>query len=177
MLVESILQGDIYMKRTVVLMLVFVMMFVIVAPASAASPVVNTYEVDNNYVVYDNTLCPGISISKHEVFTVRETLYFDKQGNLNRIKVHADGIDSFYNTANPGVVLSGHFMVNFEVDPVTGEFLPGTGVSFHITAPGYGTVLVQAGRWVNFPDGHIAGKDSFVDPKDVEQFCSILGGN
>jgi hypothetical protein len=35
MLVESILQGDISMKRTVVLMLVFAMMFVIVAPASA----------------------------------------------------------------------------------------------------------------------------------------------
>ena len=60
---------------------------------------------------------PGhTSISKHEVFTVRETHYFDKQGNLNRIKVHADGIDNFYNTANPDVVLSGHFMVNFEVD-------------------------------------------------------------
>ena len=37
MLVESILQGDISMKRTVVLMLVFVMMFVMVAPASAGS--------------------------------------------------------------------------------------------------------------------------------------------
>ena len=156
------------MKHAIVLMVVFVMMLVMVAPASAGPPEVITYEVDNIYVAYDNTLCPGISISKHEIFTVRETLYYDKQGNLSRIKGHVDGIDSFYNTDNPGVVLSGHFVVNFEVDPLTGEFLSVTGVPFHITAPGYGTVLVQAG---------LAGKNSFVDPKDIEQFCSILGGN
>jgi hypothetical protein len=41
MLVKSILQGDISMKRIVVLMLVFVMMFVVVAPASADAPRAN----------------------------------------------------------------------------------------------------------------------------------------
>jgi hypothetical protein len=51
------------------------------------------------------------------------------------------------------------------------------GAPYKITAPGYGTVLVLAGKWVTYPDGHIAGKDSLVDPKDVGQFCSILAGN
>ena len=51
------------------------------------------------------------------------------------------------------------------------------GAPYKITAPGYGTVLVLAGKWVTYPDGHIAGKDSSVDPKDVGQFCSILAGN
>jgi hypothetical protein len=177
MLVESILQGGISMKPTVFLMLVFVMMFVMVAPASAGSPIVETIEVDDDVVAYDNTLCPGIVIRKHEVYTLRLTSYFDKQGNLNRIKGHVDGFDNFYNPANPDVVLSGHFVVNFEIDLLTGEIRPATGIPFHITAPGYGTVLVQAGRWVIYPDGHVAGKDSMIDPKDVAQFCSIMAGN
>jgi hypothetical protein len=50
------------------------------------------------------------------------------------------------------------------------------GAPYKITAPGYGTVLVRAGRWVSYPDGHVAGKDSYVDPKDVEEFCSIPTG-
>ena len=177
MLVESILQGDISMKPTVVLMLVFVMMFVTVTPASAGSPVVELIEVDDDVVAYDNTLCPGIVIRKHEVYTLRLTNYFDKQGNLKLIKGYADGFDNYYNPANPDVVLSGHFVVNFEIDLQTGEIRPATGIPFHITAPGYGTVLVLAGRWVVYPDEHVAGKDSLIDPKDVAQFCSIMAGN
>jgi hypothetical protein len=50
------------------------------------------------------------------------------------------------------------------------------GAPYKITAPGYGTVLVRAGLVIS-PNGHVAGKDSFVDPKDVGQFCSILAGN
>jgi hypothetical protein len=163
------------MKPAFVLPLVFVMMFVMVAPASAGPPDVNTYYIDETSPYQDNP-CPGVNIWKHEVYTVRETLYFDKQGYVKSINGHADGIDSFYNPANPDVVLSGHFVVNFEVDPQTGEYLRITGAYYHITAPGYGTVLVRAGLVIS-PNGHVAGKDSFVDPKDVGQFCSILAGN
>jgi hypothetical protein len=88
-----------------------------------------------------------------------------------------DGIDNFYNTDNPGVELSGNFVVNLESDPDF-NLLSVTGVPDHITAPGYGTVLVRAGgQWAIDPDGHIAGKDPFIDPKDVEQFCSIMAGD
>jgi len=163
------------MKPVVVLLVVFVMMLVMVAPASAGPPEVITNEVENVYEPYDDTLCPGISISKHEIYTERLTFYYDNQGILKRVLGHVDGIDSFYNIANPGVVLSGHFVVNFELD-ADFNTLSVTGVPYHITAPGYGTVLVRAGLWESYPDGHIAGKDSLVDPKDVAQFCSILGG-
>jgi hypothetical protein len=112
------------------------------------------------------------------MFTERLTLQYDNMGNLKRIHAHVDGVDNFYNFDKPGVVLSGHFVGNFEVDPKTWELLSATGVPYHITAPGYGTVLVGAGRWeVTYPDGHVAGKDSNIDPKDVEQFCSIMAGN
>jgi hypothetical protein len=50
------------------------------------------------------------------------------------------------------------------------------GAPYKITAPGYGTVLVRAGLVIS-PNGHVAGKDSFVDPKDLNQFCSIMSGN
>jgi hypothetical protein len=121
---------------------------------------------------------PGRKYLETRSFTIRLTSYFDNQGNVRRIQGHADGIDNYYNPDNPGVVLSGHFVANFEVDLQTGEFLSVTGVPYKITAPGYGTVFVRAGRWgVGFPDGHVSGKDSLVDPKDVEQFCSILAGD
>jgi hypothetical protein len=57
---------------------------------------------------------------------------------------------------------------------VTGELFE-TGVPYHITVPGYGTVLVRAGRW--FGDGHLAGKDSLDDPQDVAQLCALLAGD
>ena len=166
------------MRPAVVFSFVLVMMLLVVAPVSAGPPVVVTTEYDIDYAAYDNTLCPGISIHNHEVYTERLTLYYNNKGNLKRIQGHVDGIDNLYNFDNPGVVLSGHFAGNFELDPQTWELLSVTGVLYHITAPGYGTVLVRAGRWeVTYPDGHVAGKDSYIDPKDVEQFCSIMAGD
>jgi hypothetical protein len=166
------------MKRAFALPLVFVLMLLMVVPVSAGPPVVVTTEHDIDYAAFDKTLCPDISIHNHEIYTERLTFYYDNEGNLKRIRGHVDGVDNLYNFDNPGVVLSGHFTVNFELHPQTFELLSATGVPYHITAPGYGTVLVRAGRWeVTYPDGHVAGKDSLIDPKDVEQFCSIMAGD
>lgn len=88
-----------------------------------------------------------------------------------RQQIHATGTDNFYNPMNPSVVLSGHFVHNFWLNIRTGAVTE-NGVPYHINVPGYGTVLVEAGRW--FADGRVVGKHSFSDSNDMTQFCSLL---
>lgn len=162
------------MKPAVVLALALVFALLIAVPASAAPPVVETGGMDMDYVAFDPSPCPGIEIRDHEVLTYRMTFFSDNQGNPVRTQIHIEGTDKFYNPANPDVVLSGHFVANFDINELTGEQSE-HGVPYHITVPGYGTVLLRAGLW-DF-DGHTAGKDSLLDPQDMEQFCSLLAGD
>jgi hypothetical protein len=106
---------------------------------------------------------------------LRFTSYSDNQGNLRRVMIHASGIDNLYNPEKPGFELtSRHFTGNLDVDLQTEAWVNGRGVPYHITVPGFGTVLLRAGRWTAYPDDHIAGKDSEIDPKDMAQLCSLL---
>jgi hypothetical protein len=162
------------MKPSFALLLATALVLLLAVPVSATPPVVQTGSGDIDYVAFDSEPCPGIVIRDHEVYTYTITSFFDNQGNLVRTQIHAIGTDNLYNPLNPDVVLSGHFVHNFLIDERTGEQTD-FGVPYHITVPGYGTVLVEAGRW--FPDGRSVGKHSFGDPKDLEQFCSLLAGD
>ena len=163
------------LPRVLTLVLLVLLALTPTGAASAAAPVVVTDSVDVDEPTAFQP-CPGIEVRDHEVFTVRVTYYFDNDGNMLRFKYHAIGTDNFYNQQNPGVVLSGSFTHNGEIDLRTGES-KSTGIPIHITVPGYGTVLVLAGHWSVFPDDHLAGKDSFEDPEDIAVFCSLLAGN
>ena len=162
------------MKSAFALPLALVFVLLVGVPVSAAPPVVETGAMEMDYVAFDPSPCPGTEIRDHEVLTYRMTTYSDKQGRPVRTQIHIEGTDSFYNPANPDVALSGHFTANISINDVTGETSE-HGVPYHITVPGYGTVLVRAGLW--FQDGQIAGKNSLLDPKDMVQFCSLLSGN
>lgn len=162
------------MKPHFALLLALSLLLLLAVPVSAIAPVVQTGGEDVDYVAFDHDLCPGLVIHDHEVYTYSMTTFFDNQGNPVRTQIHVVGTDNFYNPMNPDVVLSGHFVHNVLIDERTGEWTD-FGVPFHITVPGYGTVLVEAGRW--FPDGRRVGKQSFSDPKDTEQFCSLLAGD
>jgi len=164
------------MKKLAVLFLVLLLVLLAAVPVYAAPPVVETGAMYMDYVAFDPSLCPGVEIRDHEVLTFRQTTYFDKKGNVASIKIHFVGTDTYYNPANPGVELSGHFSATTEVDLQTGEFIHASGIPVHITVPGYGTVLVRAGLWSRYPNSHFAGKDSFDDPKDIAAFCSLLAG-
>jgi len=149
--------------------------FIIAISVSAAPPVVENGGADIDYEVTDS-VCPGIIVNNHEVFTYRQITWYDNLDNPVKIETHFSGTDNFYNPANPGVVLSGHFTGNYRYNVVTGEEAT-TGVPWHITVPGYGTVRVRAGRWSGAEGLHLAGKDSFVSAIDTEQFCSCLAGD
>ena len=121
-------------------------------------------------------VCPGIEVWDHEVLTYRQTAYFDNEGNLKSVKIHFLGMDNYYNPENPGVVLSGSFSLTTEIDLQTGEFINTRGAG-QVTIPGYGTAMVLAGLWSQYPDGHVAGKYSLEDPDDIAAFCSYLAGD
>ncbi len=167
------------MKPAVILPLALVLLFLMVAPAYAGPPVVVTTEYEVDYAIYDNTLCPGIVVMDREVYTQRLTFYYDKDGNTTKILLHGDGYDNLYNADNPNdIVLSAHFTANGELDPATFDIVKITGAPYHFVSPGYGTVLLRAGRWeLSYPDGQVAGKNSYNDPKDIAQFCSLFVSN
>lgn len=164
------------MKRLVVLPLALVLALLLVVPASADAPVVETYTGTDDYMI-EYQPCPGIEIWDDESYTLRFTTWFDAEGVPTRIKIHGWGVDSLYNPADPDVRLSKQFVGNLDVDLATGAWVNGRGVPFHITVPGFGTVMVRAGRWTVYPVNHVAGKDSLNDPKDIAQLCSLLAVN
>lgn len=156
--------------------LALLLALVAAAPVSAAPPVVEIIEGDIDYLV-DIINCPDIEVWDHETYTIKITSYYDDQGVLLRAHQHFSGTDNLYNPANPGVVLTGHFAGSGNYNARTGIWYY-SGLPFHITVPGYGTVMVRAGRWYgpDYPYGHLAGKDSLLSPQDMEQLCSCLSG-
>ena len=158
------------MKKLALFVVAINLVFWFASPVLASAPVVEKHDVVLNYPMSDQP-CSNGEIWDYEVFTYTLTTFTDQQGNPQRISIHAVGTDNFYNPANPDLKLSGHFVHNFSVNLITGEVAE-FGVPVHITVPGYGTVLVEAGRW--FADGRIVGKHSFTDTSDIAQFCSIL---
>ena len=161
------------MKKVFTLPFALVFALLVAFPVSAAAPIIETGGFDINYSAFDPQPCPGVDIWDHEVATYRMMSYFDEQGNLLRTQTHYQGTDNLYNPLKPSVVLSGDFNGTMRFDTTTGLF-SGTGIPFHIVVPGYGTVMVRAGRWLEYPNVHVAGKDSEFDPKDLQQLCSLL---
>jgi hypothetical protein len=164
------------MKRSVALPLALVLMLALAAPALAVPPVVYTGTFDEDYMASYLQPCPGIEVWTHEVLTFRQTVYFDNEGNVESVKVHFIGTDTFHTPANPGVELTGKFSATAEVDLETGEYINARGLPVHINIPGYGGVLMWAGFWSRYPDSHDAGLDTLQNPEDREAFCSFLSG-
>lgn len=162
------------MKLAFALPLTLVLALLVVVPAAAAPPVISSGTFENDYLAFDPSPCPGFDVWNHEVGTYHEIDYYDNQGNLVRVRIHFKGSDYFYNPANPDKVLSGAFSGVTEVDLNTGEFVLSSGLTIHITEPGYGTVMQRVGRWTRYPDAQLGGKNSLLVPSDVEQFCALL---
>jgi len=162
------------MKRILALVLALGITLLVAIPVSAAPPVVYTGGDDVDDEVIDS-VCPDIVVKNHEVFTYRMMVWTDDNGNTLKVESHFSGIDNFYNPANPDVVLSGSFTGVYHYDARTGKDFT-TGVPWHITAPGYGTIRLRAGRWSGLEVEKLSGKDSFLSPTDLAQFCSCLAG-
>jgi len=172
-------QGDEMMKRIMVFVLVLVLTLLVAIPVYAAPPTVETGAGEVNVLKFPS-LCQGFEVWDHMVYSYRTTNYFNNDGTLTKSTTHYVGTDELYNPANPGVVLNDKFNVTVRYDAVKNQW-SGSGIDFHVNVPGYGALLMLAGRWLNLdPDGnliHLNGKDSFANPADIAKFCSCLAGN
>jgi hypothetical protein len=162
-------------KRVIALLLVLGITFIIAIPVSAAPPVVEAWSEVVDHPVPE-VVCPGIEVWNNEEIDWRLMGWYDSEGDLVMMEGRISGTDNFYNPANPHVVLSGKFSINYHYDVRTGKDYV-TGIPWHITVPGYGAVLIRSGRWFKYPEFHLAGKDSFANPTDLAQFCSCLAGD
>jgi len=158
----------------ITLLLACAFLLIMAAPVSAGAPVIE----DSTYDAYGPwTWAPcDFTVMEHEMLRVRTMSYYDDAGNLVRFVMHLHGYSVFDNPLNPGVELatdtaSGVMRYDFADD--TWDV---TGVSSHLTIPGYGAVMVRAGRWSDYPFGHDAGKDSFESEEDKQAFCAYLAG-
>ena len=162
-------------RLSFVLLLVLVFPLLVAVPVSAAPPVFESGSFAEDSAVFDVSPC-DFEVRDYEVANIRQTSYFDNEGNLVRVKMHLSGTDRVYNAENPEFFLTGSFAGSGEVDLETGELVFVSSIPWQITAPGYGTVLVRAGRWLHFPDDQVAGRNSFVIASDIAQLCEALGG-
>jgi len=145
---------------------------VLAVPVSAAPPVIETGEGEWEGLKFPD-LCPGFEVWDHMVYRYRATTYFAKDGEMSQFIIHYWGSDGLYNPENPGVALGGNFDVMMRYDPASNQWYD-SGIDFQITVPGYGAVILVAGRFLGDPGVHINGKNSFLNPADIEQFCSFL---
>lgn len=164
------------MKRLLVLAGLLVLALALASPVAAAPPVIETGTLVDDYPIWDS-LCPGFVVWDREEISFRWTSYFDNEGNLIKGMTHYTGQDNFYNPANPGVVLCGSFSGIFHWADRKGPIVYASGLASSITIPGYGAVMLRAGRWDNYPNGHLAGKDSFDEPAAIAAFCAYLAGD
>jgi hypothetical protein len=160
-------------KKLAVLLVVLLFTLAAAVPVYAGKPDVETGAFDDDWA-FDPPICQGIEVRDNDVGSYRTTFYYDDQGNLLWLENHWSGIDHLYNPANRDVVLTGHYSAHYRYDARTGEETV-NGIVFNITVPGYGTVLLEAGR--TGPSGRTVGKHSSMDPKDMEQLCSLLVGD
>jgi len=163
-------------KMIVLLSLVFVLLLAV--PVSAAPPVVYTGEIDEAFpIVFEDGSgpCPDFPVYDHNVGTWRFTEYYDNDGVLLKTILHVSGTDNLTNPRNPGVVLSGHYAGTEIYNVRTGEWMaPGT--FWSITAPGYGTVLKEAGLYKT-ANGRLVGIHTSYDPAKMEVLCALLRAN
>ena len=162
------------MKRLVILSLVLLLTLAAAIPVFADKPVVETGTLDDIPWELEYQPCPDLVLMDHEVGIYSVTWHYDREGNLVFLQNDWSGVDHLYNADNPDVVLTGHFSAHYRYNALTGEESI-TGIMWNITVPGYGTVVVDAGRWVPVT-GKYVGKRSWDDPEDMAQLCSLLGG-
>ena len=114
--------------------------------------------------------CGDFLIWDHAVGGFTETTFFDKDGNPVRVTLHVRGLDHLYNTTNPAKAIEGNFSWNSQLDLQSGEEMR-TGPVWHITAPKYGSLYFETGRWV-WTNGELLFQTGLAT--GIEPICEFL---
>ena len=118
-----------------------------------------------------NTSWCGFPILLTSTGSFTETVFFDREGNPVRYRLHSTDVTTATNPAT-GATLTGRQVVNVAESP---ESATRTGVPIHFNRPG-GTTLIEAGRIFfdpNTGDVEFRGKHQ-VSEGDFAAFCAAL---
>jgi hypothetical protein len=168
------------MKRIIVLStLVATMAFMLAlaGTAFAIPPTMVELDPDTGDEVLVN--CDGFDI--RDAFIVRgtQTTFYDRSGDAVRDRFHFRYVDRFYNSETGKEYTATTANTIDFVDVRSGQ-LDAMGLEYHLTVPGVGVVILDAGKLIETADGEVvfeSGKHQILGSNpDTEKFCEALAG-
>ena len=160
------------MKRVILTVSVLSVMFFGVGVVQAGQPVMFTGSGSGQVFVGD---CPDFEVWEDAAWEVAGKAYFNKDGELIRIKWHNTVEGGVFNLDAPENYLPYKNSVYTERYTIETDEDRFTGLWALITIPGYGSIFLDAGL-VKFQDGGLvfqAGKHQWFDG-NVEALCGHL---
>ena len=171
------------MKRIIMLLTLGTIMVVMVAlagSASAAEPETETFHDEGTDVIAN---CGGFKALDDWVLDGQITTYFDSAGNPDYARVHEQIQDFFYNSkTGEGFTETDTVTAVFDLsrkNEISDKHLISiAGLGYHVTVPGEGEVLLDAGKLVYDAKGHLvfeAGHQQILGSNsDTQKLCEAL---
>jgi hypothetical protein len=163
------------MKRIIMLLTLgatMALMLALAGSASAAKPEVRTDQFEGTEFIAD---CGDFDVLTDFVLDIRELVFFDSAGNEDFARVHLTFHDFFYNSET-GEGFAETNTGNNVIDLPSGAEVTSMGLSYHVTVPGEGVVLLQAGRLEFDEAGNVvfvAGPHQVLE-EDFDKLCEAL---
>jgi hypothetical protein len=109
------------------------------------------------------------------VFDIRAIVFFDEEGDADFARSHAQ-IHDFYYNSDTGEGFAETEASNAVVDLPSEEEITSVGLRYHVTVPGEGLMLVDAGRLEFDENGEIvfAAELHQVEEEDFDKLCAAL---
>jgi hypothetical protein len=162
------------MKRMMLLMLAATMALILAlaGSASAAQPRVIINQFEGTEFIAD---CGDFEVLTDFVLDIRSLVYLDSAGNDDFARVHYEFHDFFYNSET-GEGFAETNTSNAVIDLPSENEITSVGLSYHVTVPGEGVVLLQAGRLEFDEAGNVvfvAGPHQVLE-EDFDKLCEAL---
>jgi hypothetical protein len=163
------------MKRMTMLLTlaaVMALMLALAGSASAAKPEVTTFHIEGTEFITD---CGDFDVLTDFVFDIRSIVFFDDEGNADFARSHVR-IHDFYYNSETGEGFAETEASNNVSDLPSGEEITSVGLRYHVTVPGEGLVLVDAGRLEFDENGEVvfAAGPHQVEEEDFDELCEAL---
>lgn len=122
-------------------LLAVVLALAVSVPVSAAPPTRSTFLLQGTEALAD---CGSFQVLDDYDVLLDITNYYDKDGDLVEIHTAINGTDTFRNSVTgEAITMGSHFMVHYDVATGVNS---STGLKYHLTVPGLGSVLLQVGH-------------------------------
>lgn len=163
------------MKRNIMVILVFLLLFALALPVFAAQKekVTESFEFEDTLVADCSVYEEGwdFAVMDNVAFTRRVTFTYDENDNAVQRKVHAQGTDTVFRESYPENAVTTRWVNNITQDLLTGE-LAAHGNQWNIHLPGVGSVIHYVGSefWVDY-DNDIFDRFVGLDYSDYEKLC------